>query len=89
MAAKISISVAEPTLLAWAKERAEREGVSLSSVFTEAIRRERQQEARERILAWLGPAAALTPEREAEILAEWGESGMPPAKAKRLRPKRR
>lgn len=73
MAAKVSISVAEPELLAWAKQRASREGMSLSAVFTEAVRRERQQEARERVLAWLGPAATLTPEREADLLAEWSE----------------
>jgi hypothetical protein len=71
MAAKVSISVAEPELLAWARQRASREGMSLSAVFTEAVRRERQQEARERVLDWLGPAATLTPEREAELLAQW------------------
>jgi hypothetical protein len=84
MAAKISISIAEPSLLEWAKQRADREGVSLSAIITDAIRRARQQEARDRVLAWLGPAATLTPEREAEILAEWGESPSP-AKPKRRR----
>ena len=83
MAAKISISVAEPTLLAWAKQRAEREGVSLSSVITDAIRHARQFEARERVVAWLGPAAALTPQREAEILAEWEEAPKPTARKRR------
>jgi hypothetical protein len=85
MAAKVSFSIAEPTLLKWAKQRADREGVSLSSVITDAIRRARQQEARERVLAWLGPAATLTPEREAEILAEWGEAAEPAAKPRRPR----
>ncbi len=85
MAAKVSFSIAEPVLLEWAKQRAEREGVSLSSVITDAIRRARQQEARERVLAWLGPAATLTPEREAEILAEWAEAAERPAKRKRRR----
>jgi hypothetical protein len=85
MVAKVSFSIAEPTLLEWAKQRADREGVSLSSVITDAIRRARQQEARERVLAWLGPAATLTPEREAEILAEWGEVAESPAKPRRRR----
>jgi hypothetical protein len=85
MAAKVSFSITEPALLEWAKQRAEREGVSLSSVITDAIRRARQQEARERVLAWLGPAATLTAEREAEILAEWGEVAKPPAKPRRRR----
>ena len=48
--AKVSISVAEPDLLSWAKDRAERTGVSLSSVFTEAVRLERQIEARGRVI---------------------------------------
>lgn len=88
MAAKISFSIAEPTLLEWAKQRAEREGVSLSWVITDAIRRARQQEARERVLAWLGPAATLTAEREAEILAEWGETPKPTPKPRRRRNRR-
>jgi hypothetical protein len=88
MAAKISISVAEPALLEWAKRRAEREGVSLSAVITEAIRHARQQEARARVLEWLGPAAELTPEREAAIREELDEK---PVRAKRpaKRPARR
>ena len=89
MAAKISISVAEPALLEWAKARADREGVSLSSVITDAIRRARQQEARERVLAWLGTAATLTPKREAEIVGEWGEPTKPPRAKPKQRPKRR
>ncbi len=70
--AKVSISVAEPDLLSWAKERAERQGVSLSSVFTEAVRLERQIEARGRVLEWIGPDAKPTAAESAVILAEWG-----------------
>jgi len=73
MTAKISISIAEPELLDWARRRAAREGVSLSAVVTEAVRSARQQEARERLVRWLGPAAALTAEREAAIIAELGD----------------
>jgi hypothetical protein len=69
--AKISISVAEPDLLSWAKQRAERTGVSLSAVFTEAVRLERQIEARGRVIEWIGPAATPTPDEAAAIVAEW------------------
>jgi len=62
--------------------------VSLSAVITDAMRRKRQQEARERFLAWLGPAAVLTPEREAEILAEWIEPRGSRAKRRRRSRKR-
>lgn len=77
MVAKVSISIVDPTLLAWAKEQAEREGTSLSAVFAEALRRDRQREARMRVEKWLGAAGELTPEREAELVAEWGEVSVP------------
>jgi hypothetical protein len=86
MTAKISISIAEPELLAWAKRRAARDGVSLSAVVTDAVRHARQQEARERVVAWLGPAAELTPEREVEILTDLGERRL---KKPRRAPRRR
>jgi hypothetical protein len=70
--AKVSISVAEPALLSWAKERAERTGVSLSAVFTEAVRLERQIEARGRVIEWIGPDAKPTAAEAAAIVAEWG-----------------
>ncbi len=70
MAAKVSISVPDPKLLDWAKERAERTGSSLSAVFTEAVRVARQQEARDRYLEGAGAVGPLTAEREAEIRAE-------------------
>jgi hypothetical protein len=80
--AKVSISVAEPELLSWAKQRAERTGVSLSSVFTEAVRLERQIEARGRVIEWIGPEAKPTPNEAAAIVAEWGG---PPGASARLR----
>jgi hypothetical protein len=70
MAAKISISIADPKLLAWARRRALRDGSSLSAVFAEAVRVAQQQEARDRFLDWAGSAGELTSEREAEIRAE-------------------
>jgi hypothetical protein len=92
--AKVSISVAEPELLSWAKQRAERTGVSLSSVFTEAVRLERQIEARGRVIEWIGSEAKPTPGEASAIVAEWG--GLPggasrprkPPSSKRSRAKR-
>lgn len=80
MAAKISISIADESLLAWAEERARLTGASLSAVVSEAIRLARQQEARARVSAWLGPKAALTPVIEAEIERELKAAARKPRK---------
>lgn len=67
---KVSISIPDESLLEWAKERAETQGKSLSAIFTEALRVERQMEARRALLAdWPGPRA--TPGEMAAIRAEW------------------
>ena len=79
-AAKISISIADATLLAWAKERAETTGVSLSSIFTEAVRMERQMEARRRLVESIGPKAKATPAEAAAIVAEWRDGTPDPKK---------
>ena len=71
--AKVSISVADPDLLAWARRRSKRTGLSLSAVFTEAVRLERQMEARDAFLEAEGPEGRATPEEMAAIRAEWGE----------------
>ena len=72
--AKVSVSVPDEDLLRWAKERSEKRGVSLSAVFTEAVRLERQMEARRLFLEEVGAAGRPTPEEGAAIRAEW-ESG--------------
>jgi hypothetical protein len=59
MVAKISISVADRALLEWAKEPALRDGVSVSAVFTDAVRCAQQHDARLRVEKWLGSALAL------------------------------
>lgn len=71
--AKVSISVADPDLLAWARRRSKRTGMSLSAVFTEAVRFERQMEARAAFLDAEGPEGRATPAEMAAIRAEWGE----------------
>ena len=73
---KISISVADPQLLAWARQRSREKGLSLSAVFTEAVRSERQMEARRAFLEAEGPDGRATPEEMAAIRAEWGEAPM-------------
>jgi hypothetical protein len=70
--AKISISIPDEGLLKWAKSRSEKTGMSLSSVFTEAVRFERQMEARRALLAEMGADAVPTPEEAAKIRAELG-----------------
>ena len=94
MVAKVSISVPDPALLEWAKQQAEREGRSLSAIFMDALRRERQRDARLGVETWLGSAGELTAEREAEVLAEWGQvpaspKASPAPRAKRASRKRR
>ena len=73
--AKLSISITDPELLAWARERAKRDGTSVSAVFADAVRLERQLEARGRVLEWLGPEATPTAEEAKAILREWGQPG--------------
>lgn len=80
MTAKISISVPDAKLLAWARRRAKAEGSSLSAVFMNAIRLARQQDALDRYLEWAGPVGELTPEREAEIAEQLGDRARKPRK---------
>jgi hypothetical protein len=84
--AKISISVPDEDLLSWAKKRSKTTGQSLSSVFIDAVRFERQMEARRTFLAELGAEAVPTAEEVAAIHAEWGErlfeEGQDPEKLK-------
>lgn len=75
--AKVSISVADRDLLAWARQRSKKTGKSLSALFTEAIRLERQMEARELFLDAEGPEGRATPDEMAAIRAEWGERTAP------------
>ena len=69
-ASKISVSVADAEL-SWARTVARTRHLSLSAVVTEALRRARQAEARERLLAEFGDAAKATPDELAEIYREW------------------
>lgn len=68
---KVSISVPDEALLQWAKDRSEKTGRSLSAVFTDALRFERQLEARRLMLEEMGPEFRATPQEKAAIRAEW------------------
>ena len=46
-------------------------GGNLSAAVAEAARRIREEEGREALVAWLGPAAEMTPEEAEAIEAEW------------------
>ena len=78
--AKVSISVPDEDLLRWAKERSAKTGVSLSAVFTEAVRFERQMEARRQFLEEMGAEGRPTPEEAAAIRAEWEKPTKPSKK---------
>jgi macrodomain Ter protein organizer (MatP/YcbG family) len=67
---KVSVSIEEGAL-EWLKEEAQREKATLSSKMTEAIENLRRDQARDRVIAYLGDAATLTDEDRARIEAEW------------------
>ena len=50
---KVSVSLAAEDV-DWARKKAEQDGKSLSAVLSEALRRQRQSEARRRLLEELG-----------------------------------
>jgi hypothetical protein len=68
---KLSVSLGAEEA-AWARKQAEATGVSLSAVLTEALRRQRQSEARRRLLEELG-TDDITEEDLAAIRAEWSQ----------------
>lgn len=68
-AEEISISLGADDL-AWARRQAKAEATSVSAVLAEAVRRQRQAEARARLLTDLGTDDITDREREA-VLREW------------------
>jgi hypothetical protein len=69
---KVSVTI-DHEALAWMRKRARKDKSSLSAVFTEAARLLRQNEARGRVLDYLGASARLTPKQAKELGAEWGD----------------
>ena len=68
-----AIAVALPSEdLAWARARAEREGTTVPTVVSHAVRKARQLEARVEVLAWLADGQRpLTAEELDAVEREW------------------
>lgn len=78
LAEKISISLGVQDL-AWARRQAKAESKSLSAVLAEAVRRQRQAEARVRLLEELGTDDITERDRVA-VRSEWRKA--PPSGAR-------
>jgi hypothetical protein len=85
-AEKVSISLSAEDLR-WAKARAKRELKSVSAVLAEALRRQRQAEARAALLADLGTDDITDRERN-EVRREWSDKPSGSRKARSVRSKR-
>jgi hypothetical protein len=69
---KISVSLDRKDLAAIRARARRLYGGNLSAVVAEGIRRVREEEGREALVAWLGEAGQATPEERDAIRAEWG-----------------
>lgn len=67
---KLSVSIGVDEVK-WLRARAKRSRASVSSVMTEAVRKLRQQEARQAFLAKLAPGERATLDEIEEIRREW------------------
>ena len=67
---KISVSLAKDDLK-WAKAQAKARGASLSAVVSEAIHRQRQSQARMKLLDALGGVEDVTQEELDAVRYEW------------------
>lgn len=86
MTAKISISLEHSDLALLRRRAAQLYGGNLSAAVGEGVRRIREQEGREALVRWLGPAGQLSPEQQAAIEAEWQQPPQPPRHGRRRRP---
>jgi hypothetical protein len=68
---KVSISIERSELAAMRKRARRLYGGNLSAVVAEGLRRVREEEGREALLAWLGEAAEATPAELQAIRDEW------------------
>jgi hypothetical protein len=79
---KLSVSI-DAELLSALRQRARRiHGGNLSAAITEGVRRAIEEEGREALLAWLGPASELTPAERATFAAERAAAAPPRGKRK-------
>lgn len=80
---KVSVSI-ERSDLALLRERARRlYAGNLSAVIAEGVRRVREEEGREALVAWLGDVGHATPEEREAIRAEWRGEGSQPRRRRR------
>lgn len=68
---KVSISFDRSDLRLLRKRARRLYGGNLSAVVAEGVRRIRENEGREALVAWLGDLADATPEQRESIRAEW------------------
>lgn len=68
---KVSISLDVDDLRALRRRAKKLHDGNLSAAVAEGIRRIREEEGREAVVAWLGEAAETTPEQREAIRAEW------------------
>ena len=68
---KISVSLDRADLGALRRRAKKLYGGNLSAAVAEGVRRIREEEGREALVAWLGGAAEATPEERDAIRAEW------------------
>ncbi|HVU03866.1 MAG TPA: hypothetical protein VHE30_19035 [Polyangiaceae bacterium] len=69
---KISVSLDRKDVAAIRARARRLYGGNLSAVIAEGIRRVREEEGREALVAWLGEAGRATPAERDAIRAEWG-----------------
>lgn len=79
--AKISVSLDRADLVLIGKRARRLYGGNVSAVIAEGVRRVREEEGREALVAWLGDAAVATERDRDAIRAEW--RGEQPAKRRR------
>ena len=82
---KISVSIDRGDLTALRRRARRLYGGNISAVVAEGLRRVREEEGREALVAWLGKAGQATPEERDAVRAEWQHSakGTPAKERKR------
>jgi hypothetical protein len=75
---KISVSLDRSDLHALRRRAKKLYEGNLSAAIAEGVRRIREEEGREALVAWLGDAAEVTAEEREAIVAEW--RGEPPVR---------
>jgi hypothetical protein len=76
---KISVSLDRTDLAALRRRARLLYGGNLSAAVAEGVRRVREEEGREALVAWLGKAGDATPAERDALRAEWNGAVAPPA----------